>query len=159
MKLNRVVTAAVPVEAKPKSGDAYQWFTYTGKPLDLMSGVGTPLYLKKGQVFGVRKSSNGKQIRMITQELGPNKVFTLLPEVALSLGKHCTKTEPVTAAASKEDRLKKLNDQLLVQRKKLNTRAQSPQEKDRKLSFVSRQAINQKIAEIQQKIDELKAED
>ena len=86
-----VYATTTSVESAPKGTDAYQWYTYTGKPRDLVSGGGTPLYLKKGQSFGVRKSGDGKHIRLITKDLGPNKVFTLLPEVALDIGRHCTK--------------------------------------------------------------------
>ena len=92
MPIQRFATRSSDIEAKPRPNDAYEWFTYTGKPRDMMSGVGTPLYLRKGQVFGVRKSGDGKKIRMITEDLGPNKVFTLLPEVAADLAKHCVKT-------------------------------------------------------------------
>jgi hypothetical protein len=91
------VSSSTSVEALIKTNEYYQWFIYTGQPRDLMSGAGTPLYLKKGQVFGVRKSASGKKIRMITEDLGPNKVFTLLPEVALDLAKHCKPTEAVAA--------------------------------------------------------------
>lgn len=58
---------------KPESD--YEMFTYKGKTIDIpFRGITRPL--TKGQRFGVRKSSNGKQIRMIF-EGDPTRVMTL----------------------------------------------------------------------------------
>ncbi len=54
------------VTARIKGEDEYSFFRYQGKPMDIpFRGIKRPL--EKGQVIGVRKSSNGKQIRMVFQ--------------------------------------------------------------------------------------------
>lgn len=81
------VSMLVPVESLVKPDSSYQWFQYRGKALLLKSKLGTTYTLQKGESFGVRKSSSGKQIRMIIQELGPSKVFTLDLETAQKLAR------------------------------------------------------------------------
>lgn len=75
-------------ESSVRGYDAYDWFAY-GKPkaLHLVSKGGTKVYLDKGDLFGVRKSANGKQIRMIVEKVGPTKVFTLSADLANTLAK------------------------------------------------------------------------
>jgi hypothetical protein len=80
--LSRLERAAV------KDSDAYHWFTYTGVKFSLTSAKGRQLVLTKGSVFGVRKSSSGKEFRLIEQ----NKetiVYTISLEVAKKLAKAC----------------------------------------------------------------------
>jgi len=50
--------------ARIKGEDEYDFFTYKGKPIDVPFR-GITRTLEKGQRFGVRKSSNGKQIRLV----------------------------------------------------------------------------------------------
>jgi hypothetical protein len=50
--------------AKIFGEEKYDWFRYGGKPLEVPFR-GITRTLEKGQRFGVRKSSNGKQIRMV----------------------------------------------------------------------------------------------
>lgn len=52
------------VVARIKDDDEYDWFRYSGKPIEVPFR-GITRTLDKGQIFGVRKSSNGKQIRMV----------------------------------------------------------------------------------------------
>lgn len=63
------------VVARPKGDDAYDWYTYEGKRMDLpFRGITIPLM--KGQQFGVRKSGNGKFIRLV-MEGDVNRVMTI----------------------------------------------------------------------------------
>ncbi len=71
-----------------KGTDAYDWFVYMGKPLDMRSRLGTSFRLEKGDRFGVRKSANGKSIRFVAEELGVSKVFTLDMDIANQLAKN-----------------------------------------------------------------------
>lgn len=50
---------------------------------------GKAYYIDSGDRFGVRKSSGGKEIRLILQKLGDTIVFTLSSESAKLLGKNC----------------------------------------------------------------------
>jgi hypothetical protein len=60
-----------------KGKDSYQWFEYTGSKPYSLDFRGKPVSVIKGDVFGVRWSSNGKQRRLILKALGESKVFTL----------------------------------------------------------------------------------
>ena len=57
-------------EARIKGDDEYQWFTFTGKSIEAENDRGRTLRLSKGEKFGARKSSNGKQIRLVTEKDG-----------------------------------------------------------------------------------------
>jgi hypothetical protein len=72
-----------------KSSEAYQWFTYSGKMLTLESAKGYKLVLNKGSQFGVRKSSNGKFIRLVAPKQ-ESKVFTLDLDMATRIAKYST---------------------------------------------------------------------
>ena len=76
-----------------KGEEAYVWFLYTGPSLHAANDKGRTLSLEKGDKFGVRKSANLKSIRLITQEGGPNKVFTCDAEMAALLAKRCKPTK------------------------------------------------------------------
>ena len=78
-------TDVTDVEARIKPSDDYDFFTYQGKPLTIDSR-GKRAEIKKGQRFGVRKSSNGKEIRMVLDD-NVNRVFTLDLETAKQLAK------------------------------------------------------------------------
>lgn len=89
------------VTAAPKGFESYSWFKFTGeKPLSMTSQGGSKLVLKKGSKFGVRDSSNKKFIRMVGEETGPNKVFTLPFDEVNVLIHNCkpVKSPAVTAA-------------------------------------------------------------
>ena len=58
-----------------------------------MNDAKRTLHLEPGDKFGVRKSSNGKYIRLITERDGPTKVFTVEMDVAQHLGKQCKPTK------------------------------------------------------------------
>ena len=61
--------------AAPLPDTAYDYYRMTQGPFKLMCATGE-LFLVRGDVFGVRPSTNGKLIRLI--KLGaPNKVYTL----------------------------------------------------------------------------------
>lgn len=78
-------TDVTDVEARIKPEDDYDFFTYQGKPLTIDSR-GKHAEVKKGQRFGVRKSSNGKEIRMVLDD-NVNRVFTLDLDTAKQLAK------------------------------------------------------------------------
>jgi hypothetical protein len=75
-----------PLESAVKDEEHYQWFTFKGaKPVNL-DFRGTPEVVKKGDKFGVRKSANGKQIRLIFPD-EETRVFTLSLKQAQDLAK------------------------------------------------------------------------
>lgn len=81
------LTAGTPVEARIKPNTDYDMFQYGGKrpfPLDFR---GKEVLLEPGMKFGVRKSSNGKQIRLILAD-DVNKVFTISLDTAKKLAKN-----------------------------------------------------------------------
>jgi hypothetical protein len=75
--------------ARIKTEGEYQWFTFTGKNLDAGNDKGRTLSLANGDNFGARKSSNGKQIRLVTEKGGVNKVFTCDADLATYIAKNC----------------------------------------------------------------------
>lgn len=53
------------INARIKRPSEYEYFTYQGaRPVEV-SFRGKPIMIDKGTVFGVRKSSNGKFIRLV----------------------------------------------------------------------------------------------
>lgn len=73
--------------ARIKGTDEYEWFTYSGPTLDLQyRGILIPL--AKGQKFGVRKSSNNKDIRLVLGD-DINRVFTISLDTAKKIAKNC----------------------------------------------------------------------
>lgn len=71
-----------------KPEENYEFFIYTGKdPVDV-EFRNKIVQVKKGDRFGVRRSSNGKQIRMVIPAWGGlTKVITLTLEQAKKLAK------------------------------------------------------------------------
>ena len=81
------IKALQTVVARIKTEDEYEWFVYAGAEIHASNDKGRNLILHKGDKYGARKSSNGKQIRLITEEQGPTKVFTCDAELAELLAK------------------------------------------------------------------------
>ena len=79
---------ASAVTAAPKGNNSYDWFTHNG-PEMAVEGKGRSTVFRKGTLYGVRPSGNGKFIRLITGIDGPTKVYTIDPETAQKLAKHC----------------------------------------------------------------------
>ena len=79
-----LATKRILAAIKPEEN--YEWFTYQGSKPVITEFRGKPVEIKKGQRFGVRKSSNGKQIRMILPR-DPNRVITLTLDQAQRLAK------------------------------------------------------------------------
>lgn len=73
------------LNARIKPETDYDFFTYQGAPLTL-EFRGNPVLIDKGQRFGVRKSSNGKLIRLILPN-DPNRVITIDVPTAEKLAK------------------------------------------------------------------------
>lgn len=71
--------------ARIKGEDEYDFFTYKGKPLEIPFR-GITRTLETGQRFGVRKSSSGKQIRMVF-EGDLNRVMTIDLALAKKIAK------------------------------------------------------------------------
>ena len=71
MKLN--------VKARILPPEDYVWHVYTGKePLTLTTrSKHHTIVLEDGMKFGMRPSSSGKEVRLITEKFGPTIVFTL----------------------------------------------------------------------------------
>lgn len=76
-----------------KGADEYAWMKYTGQPIAATNDKGRTLKLQTGDVYGARKSSNGKHLRLITLKDGPTKVFTVDEELASLLGKRSKPTK------------------------------------------------------------------
>jgi len=82
-----LTTAAVKkVEALIKGEGVYQFFQYRGTKPVVLNFRGKEEYIEKGDKFGVRKSANGKQIRLIRPG-AETRVFTLTSDQANSLAK------------------------------------------------------------------------
>ena len=75
--------------ARVKDEEDYDFFKYGGPPLEIPFR-GITRTLKKDQHFGVRKSSNGKKIRMIFQG-DPTRVMTLDLPLAKKVAKGIAK--------------------------------------------------------------------
>lgn len=75
-------------EARIKGDDEYKWFRYKGEDLELPWRNSLTETLSKGDVFGVRWSSNGKNMRLILKRLGTTKVFTIDQSTADHLRKY-----------------------------------------------------------------------
>ena len=71
--------------ARIKGEDEYDFFTYTG-PMIMLPFRGIEIPLSKGEKFGVRKSSNGKSIRLILGD-DLNHVFTIDLETAKKIAR------------------------------------------------------------------------
>jgi len=74
------------VEALVKPETNYEFFTYSGKSPVEVSFRGKPYAIGKGVRFGVRKSTNGKSIRLIFPN-EPTRVFTIDLPTAQKLAK------------------------------------------------------------------------
>ena len=74
------------VESRIKGADEYDFFTYKGKTPVEFDNRGRSLMLKTGDRFGVRPSSNGKEIRIV-KEGQLTKVVTITYEEAKKLAR------------------------------------------------------------------------
>lgn len=75
-----------PLVAQPKGEESYQWFTFKGSKPVTLDFRGNPETISKGDKFGVRKSANGKNIRLILPD-EETRVFTLTLKQAQELAK------------------------------------------------------------------------
>jgi hypothetical protein len=80
------VARRVDVEAAIKSEDVYSFFTFKGSKPVALNFRGKEEYIEKGDKFGVRKSANGKQIRLIRPG-AETRVFTLTMDQANALAR------------------------------------------------------------------------
>lgn len=76
-----------PVVAAIKGLDSYDFFTYDGPKLDIPYRNGKDVSITKGQKFGVRKSSNNKEIRLILND-DVSRVFTITLDLARKLARN-----------------------------------------------------------------------
>jgi hypothetical protein len=67
------------VTARVKEANEYDWFSFTGKrSVTIIHGNGkTNVTLEPKTRFGMRPSSNGKYYRLVTEDTGLTRVFTL----------------------------------------------------------------------------------
>lgn len=73
--------------ARIKTEDEYQWFNFKGATMQLpFRGITIPL--TKGDIFGVRKSSDNKKIRLVLKD-DINRVVTLDLDTAKKIAKNC----------------------------------------------------------------------
>lgn len=79
------------ITALIKNEEHYDFFIYTGRPV-VLNYRGKEQTITKGQKFGVRKSANGKQIRLVLDD-ALTRVFTIDLETANKLAKNL---EPVS---------------------------------------------------------------
>lgn len=73
--------------ARVKPAADYDFFVFNGKVPVVVEYRGVPYEVTRGQRFGVRPSSNKKQIRMIFEN-EPSRVFTITLDTARKLAKH-----------------------------------------------------------------------
>ena len=86
--VTRLLAAPLPLQA-------YDWFMYTRREpyvLFYREDKGGAR-ITKGTIFGVRPSTDGKQIRLILKESVPNKVFTLSRDDAKRLARNCIRVK------------------------------------------------------------------
>lgn len=74
------------VVAAPKGAEHYQYFKFIGKRAIDLPYRGIEIPLEPGQRFGVRKSRDGKKIRLVLDD-DVNRVFTLPIELANKIAK------------------------------------------------------------------------
>lgn len=74
------------VESRILPEDKYQFFDYKGSKPVTVEFRGKPIEIKNGTRFGVRPSTNGKNIRLIFPS-EPTKVITISMEIAKQLAK------------------------------------------------------------------------
>lgn len=84
----KAIHASSAIESRIKGDDEYAWMRFTGKPLEVTNDKGRTLRLATGDKYGARKSSSGKQIRLVTEKDGLTKVFTCDSDLAAYLGKN-----------------------------------------------------------------------
>lgn len=82
---DRLKVLRMKEEARIKGDDEYNWFKYKGADIELPWRHGKTETLFKGEVFGVRWSSNGKSMRLIIKRLGTTRVFTIDQDLADTL--------------------------------------------------------------------------
>jgi KTSC and Metallopeptidase N-terminal fusion domain len=75
-----------PLQALVKPEDVYKFFVFKGTKPVTLDFRGKTEQIEKGDKFGVRKSANGKQIRLIRPG-AETRVFTLTQEQANALAK------------------------------------------------------------------------
>lgn len=79
-----VVASMLQARIKPEAD--YEWFRFTGKRPVTLEFRGNPMVISEGDQFGVRKSSNGKEIRFVRKN-DVNRVLTLTMDQANKLAK------------------------------------------------------------------------
>jgi hypothetical protein len=72
--------------ARIKPDTEYEWFTFKGQSPVTLEFRGKPVLINKGMKFGVRKSSNGKNIRLVLPN-DVNRVITIDENTAATLAK------------------------------------------------------------------------
>ena len=82
------------VLARIKGLAEYEWLTYTGPKKSLLGKQGSKLDLEKGDTYGVRHSSSGKEIRLVSPKTGLTRVFTLDVSTAEKLAKNSKPLPP-----------------------------------------------------------------
>jgi hypothetical protein len=97
----KLVHSSAEIESRIKPNEDYAWFTFTGKGFDGMNEAQRTVSLETGDRFGVRKSSDGKKIRLITEKDGPNKVYTCDLPTAQYLAKKCKPAQASVETAAK----------------------------------------------------------
>lgn len=95
-------SAGILVEAKALPASDYTWYTYQGaRGKKLTNSRGKTVSIRSGSKFGIRESSNGKLIRLMTEELGPTFVFTITQAVNDSLIEKSKKARSTGATSKK----------------------------------------------------------
>lgn len=76
---NLVKETFVTETAAPLPANKYKWYIYNADRATNITNTSGKRSVKliKGSKFGVRQASNNKDYRVITEELGPNIVFTM----------------------------------------------------------------------------------
>ncbi len=74
------------IESLVKPETNYTFFTYSGKTPVTLTFRGNPVSITDGTRYGVRRSSNGKMIRLIFPN-EPTKVYTIDLDTAKKLAR------------------------------------------------------------------------
>lgn len=83
------------LESRVLPEQSYDFFIYQGRPVDV-DFRGRTITIDKGTKFGVRPSSNGKQIRLIFPK-DPTRVITIDQETAKKLARGVAGQKPKVA--------------------------------------------------------------
>jgi hypothetical protein len=99
MSLSRHIVPSLEttVSSKVLPNSSYNWFKYHGPDITASNDKGRTLTLHKADIYGIRRSTSGNQLRLVTKKQGPSKVFTC----DVKLAKFITDSSRLTKAVAR----------------------------------------------------------